>query len=137
MLEKMHKTISMADLLADHKRIAREMKNSGTVYRVREPGRRRLAVVDSRYMESVKATVEFRAAHPNWREEFAQADREFAAGLYWDLDDVMRDLGYETPPPKKTGAGGTRKRARSRDAKAKPRIASLGRSTTKRSAAPR
>src|SRR5437879_2654285 len=102
MLDQMHKTISMADLLADHERIAREMKRTGTVYRVKEAGRRRLTIIDALYLERVKATIEFRSAHPNWREELAQSKREFAAGSYWDLDDVMRERGLETRPPKET-----------------------------------
>jgi hypothetical protein len=107
MLDQMQKTISLAELLADHKRFARDIKKSGTVYRVREPGRRKLALLDSHYMERVEATVEFLAAHPNWKTEFEQQDR----GPWYDLEDVIAELGLERSLAKPPGAGRSRHRA--------------------------
>lgn len=114
MLDAMEKTISMAQLAKNTEEIARDIETTGTLYRIKRPGRKRLVLVNDDYLERLAATIEFKLMHPNWKEELAQADREYEAGLYIPYEQVRKELGLDEPrhPPKRPSA--TRKAPRAR-----------------------
>jgi hypothetical protein len=94
MLDDMEKTISMSQLIRDHERITKDIATSDTIYNIKS-GRRRLLLMTKRHLESLIATAEFLARHPNWQAEFAQDDRDFAAGRARPVEEVLRELGLE------------------------------------------
>lgn len=98
MLDEMRKTISMSELAKNAERIAQDIEARGTIYRIKRPGKRRLMLVDSQYVERWRETVEVLAQHPNLEHELAGGDREYREGTCVQLEDVMRELGIEAPP---------------------------------------
>ena len=97
MLESMEKTISMAQLAKNTEKIARDIETSGTLYRIKRPGRKRLVLVDDDYFDRYIATLEFFALHPNWKEELEQGRREYEAGLFVPWEHVRKELGLAEP----------------------------------------
>jgi PHD/YefM family antitoxin component YafN of YafNO toxin-antitoxin module len=96
MLEEMKKTISMSQLAKDPERIAKDVETTGTVYRITRGRNKSMMLMDAGYFEAWKVTLEF-MQRPNWREEWAEAERQVANGELYDLDDVLAELGLETP----------------------------------------
>jgi hypothetical protein len=105
----MQKTISMAQLAKNAEVIAKDIETSGTLYRIKRPGRRRLLLVDDQYFERLAATHEFMLRHPNWKQELAQAEREYAAGLYIPLEQVLEERGLAEVAGKAKRKGATRR----------------------------
>lgn len=98
MLEAMEKkTISMAQLAKNTEQIADDIEASGTLYRIRRPGRKTMLLMDTEYFESWVATVEFMQDHPNWRSELEQSERDYRAGLYIPYDQLRKELGLDRP----------------------------------------
>jgi hypothetical protein len=135
MLAAMEKTISIAQLAKNAEAIAKDIETSGTLYRIKRPGRKRLLLVDDQYFERWAATREFMLRHPNWKQELAQGDREYAAGLYVPLEQILEERGLAEVARKakrKSGAGrtsGARSSRRGRDAVRAPASAVSGRQT--------
>jgi PHD/YefM family antitoxin component YafN of YafNO toxin-antitoxin module len=96
MLEEMRKTISLAQLAKDPERIARDIDSSGAVYYVKRPGHRPMLLMDEEYFEGWRVVIEL-MQQPNWREELEQSRRDFAAGRYRDLEEVVKELGLDRP----------------------------------------
>lgn len=119
MVEAMEKTISMAQLAKNAEQIAKDIETTGTRYRIKRPGRKRLFLVDDQYLERWAATIEFKLRHPNWREELAQAQREYEAGLYVPYEQLRKELGLAEPRRKPKGAGAAREPARGRRARSR------------------
>jgi PHD/YefM family antitoxin component YafN of YafNO toxin-antitoxin module len=97
MLLDMQKTISMSTLAKDAERIAKDIETRKTLYRVKRTGGSDMMLMDRDYYESWIATVEFITQHPNWREELAEGDREYAEGKFIPFEDVLKELGLEVP----------------------------------------
>jgi hypothetical protein len=91
MLEAMEKTISMAQLAKNTEEIAQDIESSGTVYRIKRPGRKRLFLIDDHYLERLTATIEFKLRHPNWKQELEKSRREYEAGLCIPLEQVLEE----------------------------------------------
>jgi hypothetical protein len=89
------KTISMRDLAKHAERIAKDIEVSGTVYRIKRRGHRPFVMVDSEYIESLIATIEFMTAHPNWKAEMAESKKELAEGRYITLDQFQQKYGLD------------------------------------------
>lgn len=94
-LDDMEKTISMSQLAKNVERIAQDIQKSGTVYRIRHPGRPNMMLVDEDYLERWRATYDFMARHPNWEQELEDAHQEELDGKLIPLEDVLRQLGLD------------------------------------------
>lgn len=114
MLDAMEKTISMAQLAKNTEEIARDIETTGTLYRIKRPGRKRLVLVDDHYFERWAATIEFMVQHPNWKEELAQADREYEAGLYIPFEQMLAERGLAEPGRKAKRKSTVRRASRGR-----------------------
>jgi hypothetical protein len=119
MLEAMEKTISLAQLAKNTEKIARDIEMSGTLYRIKRPGRRRLVLVDDNYFERWKATMEFIAQHPNWEEELEQGRREYEAGLCIPWEQLRKELGLDAPRAHAARRNGVARSTKRRGAKAR------------------
>jgi hypothetical protein len=137
MLEQMQKLISMSELVADPEKIARDIETAGTVYRIKRPGRSRLLLVDKKYIKRLEATIEFETLHPNWREEFAQSDRDLALGLCRTLDEILKERGLEPRPLQPARRRRARRRTRGGVAEARDRDPRSGTGPAKRTPAGR
>jgi hypothetical protein len=89
MLKHMEKTISMSELEADPEKVAKDIRASGTVYRIRRRGR--APVLLSKIPEW--AAVVDCMMQPGWREQLEESDRELAAGGGRELGEVLTELG--------------------------------------------
>lgn len=98
MLIDMQKVISMARLTRDAERIADDIEEAGTVYRIQRRGRRSMLLMDQEYFEGWVATVEFMQLHPNWEQELAEARTDFDEGRCKTLDEVRVELGLDRSP---------------------------------------
>src|SRR5262245_33823909 len=118
MLEAMEKTISMAQLAKNTEQIAKDIETSGTLYRIKRPGRKTMLLMDKEYFDGWVATLEFMQDHPNWRAEIEQGRREYEAGLFIPYEQVRKELGLVEPARKakrrRTARGAARSRQRSR-----------------------
>jgi PHD/YefM family antitoxin component YafN of YafNO toxin-antitoxin module len=95
MLEDMEKkTISVSELAKNAERIARDVDASGTVYHIKRRGRSGMLLMDHDYYLAWRDAIEL-MQRPNWREELEQSRRDFAAGRYRDLEDVVKELGLD------------------------------------------
>lgn len=117
MLDAMEKTISMAQLAKNTEEIARDIETTGTLYRIKRPGRKRLVLVDDHYLERLAATIEFKLMHPNWKEELAQAKRDYEAGLYIPFEQILAERGLAEPGRKAKRKSTVRRATRSRRAR--------------------
>ena len=99
-LQEMLKTISMSELTKHAERIARDIEATGTVYRIKRPGKSRLMLISDQDLQRWRETVEFLAQHPNLAQELADGDREHRAGKFVPFEEVLRELGLEAPAPK-------------------------------------
>jgi PHD/YefM family antitoxin component YafN of YafNO toxin-antitoxin module len=97
MLDEMHKTISMSELLRNPERVATDVEQTGAIYRVTRRGHRSLVLMDKQFLDGWIAAIEF-MQRPNWREEWEEAQRDIAEGRLYDLDDVLKELGLEDAP---------------------------------------
>jgi PHD/YefM family antitoxin component YafN of YafNO toxin-antitoxin module len=93
MLDAMEKTISMAQLAKNAEQIARDIETTGTTYRIKRPGRKKLMLIDDRYFERWAAMIELKLLHPNLEEELAQSRRDYEAGLFVPLEQVIAERG--------------------------------------------
>lgn len=104
----MEKTISIAQLAKNPERVADDIE-TGTVYRIKHPGRRAMILLDHEVFESRLATLEFMQRHPNWRRELAEARRQYDAGLYVPYEQVRKELGL-AEPRRKSGRSSSARR---------------------------
>lgn len=116
MLEEMRKTISLAQLAKHAERIADDIE-TGTVYRIKQPGRRAMILLDHQVFESRLATIEFMQRHPNWRRELAEARRQYEAGLYVPYEQVRKELGLAEPRRKPSRSSSARRTSTDRRAR--------------------
>ncbi len=114
MLEGMKKTISMSVLAKHPERIAKDIETAGTIYRITRGRRQSMLLMDTRHFESWMVAIEL-MQRPNWREEWDAASRDIAEGRLYDLDDVLAELGLDTPAARK------RKKAARRPARTRRR----------------
>lgn len=116
----MQKIISVTDFVRNATRLADEMEQEGTVYRLTRGGRGSMVVMSDEYFQGWLAMIE-EMQDPNWREELAQARRDAAAGRVHSLDEVAKELGVEegsshprrtksSPRATRSGAAKDRKR---------------------------
>jgi hypothetical protein len=114
MLDAMEKTISMAQLAKNTEEIARDIETTGTLYRIKRPGRKRLLLVDDHYLERLAATIEFKLMHPNWKEELAESRRQYQAGLCIPLEQALAERGLADLAPNSKSKGSPGRAARGR-----------------------
>jgi PHD/YefM family antitoxin component YafN of YafNO toxin-antitoxin module len=120
-----YKSISVNELSKRAERVATDIETTGTVYRVTRPGRAPMVFVDESSYASLQETVQFLLRHPNWREEFEQSDRDFAAGRYVTLDDYLAERGLDPAEgrPLAVGKRAARRASASRSTKGSARTA--------------
>jgi hypothetical protein len=112
------KTISMRQLEKHAERIATDIEASGTVYRITRRGHRPLLMIDSEYIESLIATIDFMTAHPNWKAEMAQSRKDLAEGRCITLDEFLVKYGLDADGrPNKASGGAARGHAGRRASK--------------------
>jgi len=117
-----YKTISMTELSKRAERIATNIEASGTIYRVTRAKGTPMVFVDEERFASLQATVQFLLDHPNWREEFEQLDRDYAAGRYVTLDDYLAERGLDPDGrPLALGKSASRRAPASRSTKSPAR----------------
>jgi PHD/YefM family antitoxin component YafN of YafNO toxin-antitoxin module len=91
------KLISVATLARNAVRIAKEIKAEGTIYRIKQPGRGNMVLVDAQYFDGWVAALD-EMSRPGWREVWDETTRDIAANRGKDLDVVMKELGLGRSP---------------------------------------
>jgi PHD/YefM family antitoxin component YafN of YafNO toxin-antitoxin module len=118
-LEEMLKTISMSELTKHAERIAKDIETTGTIYRIKRPGKTKLMLISAQDLQRWQETVEFLAQHPNLQQELAEGDREYRAGEFVPFEDVLRELGVETHASKARSSKTARRVASGRRTKSR------------------
>jgi PHD/YefM family antitoxin component YafN of YafNO toxin-antitoxin module len=99
----MERIISVTDLVRNVARIAKEVEDEGTVYRITRGGRGSMVLVDNEYFEGWMAAID-EMRRPDWREALTEGRRDAAAGRGRSLDAIAKELGLEGSPQPKSRA---------------------------------
>ena len=114
---KMERIISVTDLVRNVARIAKEVEDEGTIYRITRGGRGSMVLVDNEYYEGWMAAID-EMRRPDWRESLAEGRRDAASGRGRSLDVIAKELGLEGSPdatrrtPARGASRARRKKAR-------------------------
>src|SRR3990167_2518805 len=93
----MHKIISVTDLVRNAARIAEEIEQHGTIYRVTRGGRGSMVLVDEESFDGWMAALD-EMRRSDWREVHAETSRDIATRRGRPLEAVAQELKLEGLP---------------------------------------